>query len=352
MMKKYGLTAIFMIAVTIVTAQVNVFHGSLKEGIDKANNEGKTLVAMVSTTWCGPCKAFVANVLPQKKVGDYVNARYVFMKFVINEADPDHIEDSYGIAFFPTFLLLNGEGHELTRKVGGMDGDKFVAWLKTALDDPLIALRANFEKEPLKYAEEYVDALQKAFMSERIDGVLEKVYPLMDKNAFYTLYFKYLDRVPLDHEIITYMLDHKETLASLVGNEAYIGFMKKKGEAAAWNISLEKERAKQDESFDIFTTRLKSNPEINGGLQTFVVDNRNAIIKKDIPALLQAVEQEGKATGYSGSEQENIMSLILFVAGKNLPRYEDAIMEVAKRLDGKTGKTNIALTLQIMKSKM
>ncbi|NSL87385.1 DUF255 domain-containing protein [Chitinophaga sp. Mgbs1] len=54
---------------------------SWQEVLNKAYTEGKYIFVDCYTTWCGPCKAMERNVYPSKEVGDYMNKRFISVKF-------------------------------------------------------------------------------------------------------------------------------------------------------------------------------------------------------------------------------------------------------------------------------
>lgn len=50
-MKKLFLVATFLVCTIAAMAQVNFFKGTLKEAIEKAKNENKTVIVLASATW-------------------------------------------------------------------------------------------------------------------------------------------------------------------------------------------------------------------------------------------------------------------------------------------------------------
>ena len=62
------------------------------------------------TSWCGPCKIMASKILPQKEVGDFLNERFVCVKYDMEKGEGPEIAKKYGVEAYPTFLLLRADG--------------------------------------------------------------------------------------------------------------------------------------------------------------------------------------------------------------------------------------------------
>ena len=109
--------------------------GTLKELLAKAAKEKKYLFVDVYATWCGPCKAMATQVFPQEKVGNYFNKTFVNAKFDAEKGEGIDVAKKYGVRAYPTFLILDKDGTEVGRIVGGADGDMFIEKVQEALDN-------------------------------------------------------------------------------------------------------------------------------------------------------------------------------------------------------------------------
>lgn len=130
-MKKVILATLALcFAATTLFAQTNkgvkFEQGTLKSLVAKAAAEKKYLFVDVYTTWCGPCKYMANSVFPQAKMGDYFNKTFVNAKFDAEKGEGIEIARTYGVTAYPTFLILNAEGQEVGRIVGGDDPDGFI----------------------------------------------------------------------------------------------------------------------------------------------------------------------------------------------------------------------------------
>ncbi|MCK5059402.1 MAG: tetratricopeptide repeat protein [Candidatus Aminicenantes bacterium] len=62
-------------------------------------------------------------VFKDKKAGNYINSRFVSLRFNALKADGNELRKKYQVAVFPTVLFLNSAGDEIDR-ICGFDGDK------------------------------------------------------------------------------------------------------------------------------------------------------------------------------------------------------------------------------------
>lgn len=110
------------------------FEGSLAEAKAKAKAEDKLIFIDAFATWCGPCKSMDRNVFPQREVGDYMNAKFVNLKLDAERGEGLDVAKNYGVAAFPSFLILDADGKLVHRFTGGRDAKNFVDQVARAFD--------------------------------------------------------------------------------------------------------------------------------------------------------------------------------------------------------------------------
>lgn len=135
-MKKILLiAAVVLMAVTSASAQqgVKFQDGTLKELLAKAGAENKYLFVDVYAVWCGPCKYMTGEVFTQPTVGEYFNKTFINAKFDAEKGEGIDVAKTYSVKAYPTFLILNSQGKEVARIVGGDEPAAFIKKVQTAV---------------------------------------------------------------------------------------------------------------------------------------------------------------------------------------------------------------------------
>jgi thiol-disulfide isomerase/thioredoxin len=115
---------------------------TVKAGLEKAKAEGKpVMILFTGTEWCPPCQHLERTAIEKEAFQQFAADEVVFVKldFPRNQsaAPQTHFEaaQKYRVRGFPTVVLLNEEGKELERFVGGRrDGvDGLIRWARQAI---------------------------------------------------------------------------------------------------------------------------------------------------------------------------------------------------------------------------
>lgn len=95
----------------------------LQRALTRAGREGKQVVIDFYAEWCGFCKKMDQETYPDPGVISLVNQRSVAVR-IDAERNPE-LAGKYGVAGFPTLLLVNSAGKEVGRLVGFMPAEDF-----------------------------------------------------------------------------------------------------------------------------------------------------------------------------------------------------------------------------------
>lgn len=125
MKKLTMLIAMAMLSLTAM-AQTNFRHISFAEAQKAAKKEKKLIFVDFYTSWCGPCKYMANTIFPQKAVGDFMNDKFVCVKYDAEKEEADLVNRS-NLQAYPTFIIFNADGTEVNRKVGGGSAESFIA---------------------------------------------------------------------------------------------------------------------------------------------------------------------------------------------------------------------------------
>lgn len=171
----FVLIAAMLFCGNVFSQGINFEHGTFNEALAKAKAENKMVFMDCYTTWCGPCKMLAKKVFPQKEVGDYFNSHFVSVKMDMEKGEGIELLKKYGVKAFPTLLFMDAKGEVLHTMVGGSDAEGLIAEAKIASDPSqrIGALEARYAEgeRDVKFVSKYVQALQKAYNTEKMSLV-------------------------------------------------------------------------------------------------------------------------------------------------------------------------------------
>jgi thiol-disulfide isomerase/thioredoxin len=147
---KWVLAALLVLVSTVARAD----DPSLDQAVKQAAAAGKPLVIEFHASWCGPCKMFETQVLPDARVQKALET-VMFVQYDIDKSPGTEAATKLGSIAVPTFLVVDGNGIERARHQGAPSVDDFVKFvvdagvqtlnqtsveqlLKTRPDDPAV----------------------------------------------------------------------------------------------------------------------------------------------------------------------------------------------------------------------
>ncbi len=109
----------------LAAAQTNFRTLALNEAIDLAKKENKLVFIDFYTDWCGPCKKMALEVFPQKKVGDFLNSKFVCLKLNAEKGGKE-LATKYNVKAYPTYMVLDTNAQLRMHVSGAMTADEFI----------------------------------------------------------------------------------------------------------------------------------------------------------------------------------------------------------------------------------
>ena len=126
-MKRLIVCVAAMLLASATFAQVKWEEGTLNQALKKAKESGKELVFLdCYATWCGPCQYMAKSVFTTKEARDYFNKKFVNIKIDMEKGEGINLARQFKIQGYPTFIILNSNGKELGRIVGGAEIKQFI----------------------------------------------------------------------------------------------------------------------------------------------------------------------------------------------------------------------------------
>lgn len=200
--------------------------GTFQEVLAKAkkNKKGPKLVFVdCFTSWCGPCKQMATKIFPTKEAGEYFNKNFVNAKFDMEKGEGIDLHNKYGIAAYPTFLILDADGNEIGRVVGGDDLEPFIAAVERAKDpnnSPNILIKKFEETYSMQDGLNYLDAVNAQYMNGKITDFFAQYYDKVENYIFQnSRYWDYAkSAISLSNPVLfDKITDNKESYDMIIG---------------------------------------------------------------------------------------------------------------------------------------
>lgn len=190
MRKKIFLFLVALLGLAIqMNAQITEGMKFCKEGtkfaeaVAQAKAENKMVFLDCYTSWCGPCKMMARDIFPQKKVGDFMNPKFICIKIDMEKGEGPTLTQKFQVSAFPTFIIFNSDAQEIGRFLGGSDADGFIDRVKKAsIDNGSIDMDKQWEQgnRDEAFLKQYLTSLGNAYKNQRANDVAEA---LLDPKA-------------------------------------------------------------------------------------------------------------------------------------------------------------------------
>ena len=112
--------------------------------VERAEKEKRPiLLEFTGSDWCPPCMMMAKTVFDTPEFKKYADENLIFVKLDFPRSKTqaadvkernEKLAEKFNIEGFPTVVILNDKGDEITRKVGAMPGgaEKFISWVKSS----------------------------------------------------------------------------------------------------------------------------------------------------------------------------------------------------------------------------
>jgi thiol-disulfide isomerase/thioredoxin len=121
-------TALVGVVVLVGTSHA---EPALDDAIKQAAAANKPLVIEFSAAWCGPCKVFEKDVLPDPLVQSSLQ-HVVFVHYDAEVSPGLEAASRYDVGGFPTFLVIDKGGGVGAKNVGFLDRNHFIDFVEDA----------------------------------------------------------------------------------------------------------------------------------------------------------------------------------------------------------------------------
>jgi thioredoxin-related protein len=128
-----GSTATEVKKTILKESKIHWFDGSVEEGFALAKAENKPVYLYWGAVWCPPCQEIKHTVFKSKQ---FIAQTELFVPIYL-DGDTDRAQswgEKFGVKGYPTMIVFNPEGEEVTRIPGGIDISQYNSVLELSLN--------------------------------------------------------------------------------------------------------------------------------------------------------------------------------------------------------------------------
>lgn len=226
-MKKIVLILLCLAGIGSLSAQTDFQELSLEKALEKAKIENKLVFVDCYTSWCGPCKMMADKIFPLKEVGDYLNEKFVCVKYDMEKGEGQSHARKYQVSSYPTFLILQADGRLQHRIVGGSaGGNEFLERIEKALKGnslPDLEERYRSGNRDLSFLTTYIQALTESAELEKARGITQELLVSLDgeekRSPDYWFIYESRELSPVGSGNMIYLLKHVDKFREQIGKE-------------------------------------------------------------------------------------------------------------------------------------
>lgn len=234
-MKKILLLLVYLfIGLSVVAQGVSFQELSLAKALEKAKEENKYVFVDCYTSWCGPCKMMASQVLTQKKVGDYMNDKFVSVKIDMEKGEGPDVKKRYGVRAYPTFLIIQSDGVLIHQVVGYSESDKFIKQVDESFDPSkateILRTRYDGGERERQFMLNYLDVLL-AIGDRSVKKVAQEIFAgLNEEEKFSPDYWFLYENMKLNTvgaDMYNFLLANRERFNTIIGKERVDNFLRR-----------------------------------------------------------------------------------------------------------------------------
>lgn len=115
-------------------AHINWYEGTVDQAFAEAKETDTPIVLYWGAVWCPPCAQLKATIFKRR---DFIEKTELFISVYL-DGDTDRAQvygETFKVRGYPTLIIFNPSGEEVTRIPGGMNLQRYVEVLDLALND-------------------------------------------------------------------------------------------------------------------------------------------------------------------------------------------------------------------------
>ena len=199
---------------------------TLEEALAKAKKMRRKVFVDCYASWCGPCKQMTSQIFPQEKMGDFLNSRFVNVKYDMEKGEGVDICKKYNVRAFPTFLILNSDGTIYHKMVGGDNVEGFIKKLWEGLqpNNAFGYLEKQYQEgnRDKAFLAKYLKMLASLYVNDNQKVLGEFMETLSDEEKMSETYWFVFENprlMPYESEYMKFLIENCDQFRKNIGSE-------------------------------------------------------------------------------------------------------------------------------------
>ncbi|WMI64130.1 DUF255 domain-containing protein [Aestuariibaculum sp. YM273] len=220
MMKNIIKNIVVLIALSVSNSTFSQTHfvkESWENVLDIAKKENKLIFVDLYFNGCFPCKQMDDKIFPDPKVAMVLNEAFVAFKSDIFKEDiGKRISRKYGVALYPSFIVLDSTGNTLEVTSGYHTVEQFIGLLNKAKEK---AVSKEFKSYSVGLEGDYPEFFSDAYLKNKRNVTFDVVdmYLKSQSNLSAEIPFAVITGLKVGGEYADYVIDHAKDLTEAYG---------------------------------------------------------------------------------------------------------------------------------------
>lgn len=103
---------------------------SLADALSESRETHKPVFLNAYASWCGYCKKMQRNVYTDPGVKAYMEEHFINLSIDMEKGEGPELARKYGVAVYPTFLILDEDGSLIKSNGGYLTVNEFLIFVK------------------------------------------------------------------------------------------------------------------------------------------------------------------------------------------------------------------------------
>ena len=109
--------------------QLVVINENWSQAIQQAKDKNQHIFLLLHADWCGICKGFIADVMPDEQVALSINNKIIVAMVDGDMPGGADLKAKYAVSAYPTMVIVDKDENTLLKRQGQIEKQEFVDWI-------------------------------------------------------------------------------------------------------------------------------------------------------------------------------------------------------------------------------